>query len=184
MAQSFRKTIPKRIGIAAAMFRIMLSWSRLVQPLALTLGEPAGIGPDLALAIWRRRAELDMPPFYIVGDPDFLAPPGCDQLGLDVPIANVTPATAAAAFRSALPVVASRHRGHRRTGPPGSIERARRGRFDPPRGRRRHGRRGGRRRHQSDRQERALQLGLCRARPYRIPGHAGAGSDRRNRCGR
>ena len=34
---------------------------KIVQPLALTLGEPAGIGPDLALAIWRRRAELDMP---------------------------------------------------------------------------------------------------------------------------
>ena len=41
--------------------------------MALTLGEPAGIGPDLALAIWRRRAELGIPPFYIVADPDFLA---------------------------------------------------------------------------------------------------------------
>jgi 4-hydroxythreonine-4-phosphate dehydrogenase len=28
------------------------------QPLALTLGEPAGIGPDITLAAWRRRAEL------------------------------------------------------------------------------------------------------------------------------
>ena len=28
------------------------------RPLALTLGEPAGIGPDLALAVWCRRAEL------------------------------------------------------------------------------------------------------------------------------
>jgi 4-hydroxythreonine-4-phosphate dehydrogenase len=44
-----------------------------VQPLALTLGEPAGIGPDLALAIWHRRAELDIPHFYIVADPEFLA---------------------------------------------------------------------------------------------------------------
>ena len=32
-----------------------------MRPLALTLGEPAGIGPDLALAIWHRRAELDIP---------------------------------------------------------------------------------------------------------------------------
>ena len=47
-----------------------------MQILALTLGEPAGIGPDLALAIWRRRAELELPPFYIIGDPDFLRPPG------------------------------------------------------------------------------------------------------------
>ena len=43
-------------------------------PLALTLGEPAGIGPDVTLAIWRRRAELDLPPFYLIGEPDFLAP--------------------------------------------------------------------------------------------------------------
>jgi 4-hydroxythreonine-4-phosphate dehydrogenase len=75
-----------------------------VQPLALTLGEPAGIGPDLALAIWRRRAELDIPPFYIVGDADFLGR-RADRLGLDVPIAAVTPASASTTFRSALPVV-------------------------------------------------------------------------------
>jgi len=76
-----------------------------VQPLALTLGEPAGIGPDLALAVWHRRAELDVPRFYVVGDPDFLSR-RAGRLGLDVPIAAVTPAASAAAFASALPVVA------------------------------------------------------------------------------
>jgi len=76
-----------------------------VQPLALTLGEPAGIGPDLALSVWRRRSELDVPPFYLVADPDFLKS-RAEYLGLDVPIATVTPRTAAAAFGSALPVVA------------------------------------------------------------------------------
>jgi len=76
-----------------------------VQPLALTLGEPAGIGPDLALAVWHRRAELDVPRFYVVADPDFLSR-RAGRLGLDVPIAAVTPAAAAAAFASALPVVA------------------------------------------------------------------------------
>jgi 4-hydroxythreonine-4-phosphate dehydrogenase len=75
-----------------------------VQPLALTLGEPAGIGPDLALAIWRRRAEYEIPPFYIVADPDFLGR-RAERLGLDVPIATVTPKSAAATFRSALPVL-------------------------------------------------------------------------------
>src|ERR1700733_9947528 len=75
----------------------------MVQPLALTLGEPAGIGPDLALAIWRRRAEFDTPPFYIVADPDFLGR-RAGRLGLDVPIAVVTPKLAATTFRSALPV--------------------------------------------------------------------------------
>ena len=75
-----------------------------MQLLALTLGEPAGIGPDLTLAIWRRRAEFDIPPFYIVADPNFLAR-RADRLGLDVPIATVTPKSAAARFRAALPVV-------------------------------------------------------------------------------
>jgi 4-hydroxythreonine-4-phosphate dehydrogenase len=75
-----------------------------VQALVLTLGEPAGIGPDLALAVWRRRAELDLAPFYMVADPDFLRR-RAQMLGLDVPIATVTPAGAAASFRTALPVI-------------------------------------------------------------------------------
>jgi 4-hydroxythreonine-4-phosphate dehydrogenase len=70
----------------------------------LTLGEPAGIGPDLALAVWRRRAELDIPAFYLVADPGFLRR-RADRLGLDVPVAIVTPATALATFHAALPVV-------------------------------------------------------------------------------
>ena len=76
-----------------------------MQPLALTLGEPAGIGPDLALSVWRLRSELDVPPFYLVADPDFLKL-RAEYLRLDVPIAAVMPRTAAAAFGSALPVVA------------------------------------------------------------------------------
>jgi len=76
-----------------------------VQPLALTLGEPAGIGPDLTLAVWRRRAEFDLPAFYVIGDPEFLRRRAA-ALGLDVPLAGVTPQNAAAAFARALPVVA------------------------------------------------------------------------------
>jgi 4-hydroxythreonine-4-phosphate dehydrogenase len=76
-----------------------------VQPLALTLGEPAGIGPDLTLAIWHRRVELDLPPFYVVADPEFLRRRAL-RLGLDVPIAVATPASAGATFPSAMPVVA------------------------------------------------------------------------------
>ena len=75
-----------------------------MQPLALTLGEPAGIGPDLAVAVWRRRVELDLPRFYLIADPDFIRR-RARRLGLEVPIATVTPAAAAAAFPSALPVV-------------------------------------------------------------------------------
>jgi len=75
-----------------------------VKPLALTLGEPAGIGPDLALAVWHRRAALDLPQFYVVAATDFLRRRAM-RLGLDVPIASATPATAGSVFASAVPVV-------------------------------------------------------------------------------
>ena len=42
------------------------------RPLALTLGEPAGIGPDITLAVWQRRNELKLPPFYVIADPQGL----------------------------------------------------------------------------------------------------------------
>ena len=73
-------------------------------PLALTLGEPAGIGPDLSLAIWQRRGELDLPTFYLIGDVDFLTG-RARALGLDVPLAAVEPAAAETTFSRALPVV-------------------------------------------------------------------------------
>jgi 4-hydroxythreonine-4-phosphate dehydrogenase len=73
-------------------------------PLALTLGEPAGIGPDLTLAVWQRRKDLGVPAFYVVGDADFLRRRAA-ALGLDVPVAPVTPRQANEAFARALPVV-------------------------------------------------------------------------------
>ncbi|HEY4140436.1 MAG TPA: 4-hydroxythreonine-4-phosphate dehydrogenase PdxA [Pseudolabrys sp.] len=76
----------------------------LSKPLALTLGEPAGIGPDLTLALWPRRVELELPPFYVIGDVNFLTQ-RARALKLDVPLVEVTPATASAAFERALPVV-------------------------------------------------------------------------------
>jgi 4-hydroxythreonine-4-phosphate dehydrogenase len=76
----------------------------MVRPLALTLGEPAGIGPDITFAAWRRRIELNLAPFYLLADPDFIA--RCAQrIAPDVPIAVVEPAAAATSFASALPVV-------------------------------------------------------------------------------
>jgi 4-hydroxythreonine-4-phosphate dehydrogenase len=73
-------------------------------PLALTIGEPAGIGPDLALDVWRRRDELDLPAFYLIGDTELLKR-RARALALDVPMAEVKPAQAAATFARALPVV-------------------------------------------------------------------------------
>jgi 4-hydroxythreonine-4-phosphate dehydrogenase len=73
-------------------------------PIALTLGEPAGIGPDLAIAVWRQRAALDLPPFYIAGDPAFLSRRAV-LTGPPVPLRVVKPSDAAGMFASALPVV-------------------------------------------------------------------------------
>ena len=75
-----------------------------LRPLALTLGEPAGIGPDIALAAWQRRAASALTPFYVLGDPAFLAA-RARILGVDVPIAVGEPCDAPAAFATALPVV-------------------------------------------------------------------------------
>jgi 4-hydroxythreonine-4-phosphate dehydrogenase len=75
------------------------------RPLALTLGEPAGIGPDIAIAAWARRSQFDLPPFYMHADPQSLAR-RARRLGIDAPIEVVTPATAGEVFARALPVVA------------------------------------------------------------------------------
>lgn len=74
------------------------------RPLALTLGEPAGIGPDITLAVWRRRAELALPPFYLLADPGLMRRRAA-RMAPDVPIAVVEPASASATFSEALPVV-------------------------------------------------------------------------------
>jgi 4-hydroxythreonine-4-phosphate dehydrogenase len=74
------------------------------RPLALTLGEPAGIGPDITFAAWRQRRALELPSFYVLGDPAFLGRQA-QRLAPDVPIAVVEPTAAAGAFAGALPVV-------------------------------------------------------------------------------
>jgi 4-hydroxythreonine-4-phosphate dehydrogenase len=73
--------------------------------LALTLGEPAGIGPDIAIAAWRRRHELSLPPFYILADPDFVRRRAGQVGGASVSVASVEQAAAEATFRDALPIV-------------------------------------------------------------------------------
>jgi 4-hydroxythreonine-4-phosphate dehydrogenase len=76
---------------------------RKALPLALTIGEPAGIGADLTLSAWRRRAEQALPAFYVVGEVDFLKR-RARALGLDVPLTETTPQEAGEAFARALPV--------------------------------------------------------------------------------
>jgi len=76
----------------------------MARPLALTLGEPAGIGPDITIAAWRRRRELDLPPFYVVGSRDFMAQ-RAQRLGAAIEVTACEPREAASVFVAALPVV-------------------------------------------------------------------------------
>jgi 4-hydroxythreonine-4-phosphate dehydrogenase len=78
----------------------------MAKPLALTSGEPAGIGPDITLAAWLRRRELDLPPFYLLGDRASLAK-RAKALGIAIELADVSAEEAIAAFPRALPVVAT-----------------------------------------------------------------------------
>jgi len=62
----------------------------MTQPIALSLGEPAGIGPDITLMAWLERKAWALPDFYAIGDADFYAA-RAQQLGLDVPIRKWAP---------------------------------------------------------------------------------------------
>ena len=72
-------------------------------PLALTMGDPAGIGPELAIAAWRLRSPQDAP-FVMIADPGHVARLA-RRLGLEVPIVETEPGEAAAAISEGLPVV-------------------------------------------------------------------------------
>ena len=37
-------------------------------PLALTMGDPAGIGAEIAIGAWAHRADLE--PFFLIDDPE------------------------------------------------------------------------------------------------------------------
>lgn len=74
------------------------------RPLAVTMGDPAGIGVEITLKAWRDRRELDIPPFVFFADPDVVAATAL-QLGIDVPIRIVNDLSQGPeAFQSSLPL--------------------------------------------------------------------------------
>jgi 4-hydroxythreonine-4-phosphate dehydrogenase len=89
----------------------------MAKPLALTTGEPAGIGPDITIQAWLRRNELKLPVFYLLGDRDFLST-RAKALGLKLKLADVSAEDAPGAFADALPVVATGHMAAARPGQP------------------------------------------------------------------
>jgi 4-hydroxythreonine-4-phosphate dehydrogenase len=73
------------------------------------MGDPSGIGPEIALKAWTERHKQSLPPFFILADPEHLsrlAKTLAKQLGLDVPVRTCKPDEAAHVFATALPVVA------------------------------------------------------------------------------
>jgi 4-hydroxythreonine-4-phosphate dehydrogenase len=80
-----------------------------ILPLALTQGDPSGIGPELTLKAWLKTHDKpDAPPFLAVANPDRLAGIARD-LDLKVSVKIVAGAEAALVFRHALPVSALNH---------------------------------------------------------------------------
>ncbi len=76
----------------------------MTRALALTQGDPAGIGPEITLKAWLQRKEKRLPPFFVVSDPAFLADL-VERLRLDVPVRTATPGNAAEVFERSLPVL-------------------------------------------------------------------------------
>lgn len=70
-----------------------------VQPFVISLGDPAGVGPEVTAGAWEARCTADLPPFVAVGDIASI------RAVWDGPIAQVDSAEAAVPlFESALPV--------------------------------------------------------------------------------
>lgn len=71
-------------------------------PLALSLGDPAGIGPEIVVKAWRA-LRLEQTPFFVVGDAQALRSAPTASAGIVRTISS--PGEVAAAFPDAIPVL-------------------------------------------------------------------------------
>ena len=71
--------------------------------LALSVGDPSGIGPEIAIAAFLARGAAGLPPFYLLADPTLIAS-RARHLGVSLPMVETTPAQAAQVVAQALPV--------------------------------------------------------------------------------
>lgn len=78
----------------------------MAAPLAISLGDPAGVGPELIAATWAAREELGLQPFVVAGGAQVLRAAAANR-GIELPVAEVThPQEAVTVFATALPVLA------------------------------------------------------------------------------
>ncbi len=83
----------------------MTSGAATPAPIAVTMGEPAGIGAEVLLKTWRSRKSFGLPPFFVLDDPDRLTAQS-DAMGLGVPVCSISaPEEALERFNDALPVL-------------------------------------------------------------------------------
>ena len=74
-------------------------------PLAVTMGEPAGIGGEIALKAWLQREAQRLHPFFLIDDPERVAGIATD-LGLPVAVTRIDgPDACAEAFGAGMPVL-------------------------------------------------------------------------------
>ena len=73
-------------------------------PIAISMGEPAGVGPDLILTLYHEREQHALAPFIVVGNLGFLAA-RARRLGLSINFAATGMADASGTFATALPVL-------------------------------------------------------------------------------
>lgn len=74
-------------------------------PLAISLGDPAGVGPELIAAAWALSDAEALPPFFAVGNRDLIAA-AAGSRGLTIPVVAIAaPDEASAVFPHALPVL-------------------------------------------------------------------------------
>lgn len=77
----------------------------IAKPLVVSLGDPAGIGPELIVDAWARREAERLPPFFVAGGASVLVE-AAKTRGIELAVTSVEdPTEAVAAFNQALPIL-------------------------------------------------------------------------------
>ena len=85
-----------------------------ISPIALTSGEPAGVGPEITARAWQELREGAKAPFFLIGDADYLSK-RCPGLA----IRRITgPEDAGSRFRAGLPILHRPFSTHPKPGAP------------------------------------------------------------------
>ncbi len=95
--------------------------------LALSVGDPSGIGPEIALMAWLLRHEREIPAFFLIADPRQVAM-RAKTIGINAPMEVCNPRDVQDIFQKALPIYSlQNHHGEtpgepQLTNAPGTIE--------------------------------------------------------------